>query len=401
MGKFFAILLGCLTSNHLAAQGVSPRALRTLASLEAELIAFRRDLHRHPEVSGAEERTAGLVAKRLRALGLETRTGVGGHGVIGILRGGKPGPVIGYRADMDAVYSNDPDPVEFRSVVPGIRHICGHDVHTTIGVALAAALAPHRADLAGTVMFIFQPAEERATGALAMLNAGAFRDPAPIAIYGVHTAPFPVGQLATVAGDMMSGRDRYRVTIAGDGDRAAAADTVRSRLTAMGTVPPEQILQTGPRDLILVTKPQTSDSAGTLRLQGTIMATSLSRPAVHAAMRSLGAVELRGITVTPTYQPKQIAGVTNDSMLTVRATAAVERALGAGSVVPVDGIVPAFSEDFGSFQERVPGVFFFLGVSNPAKGTVGMPHTPNYVADEGAIAVGAKAMIAVLLDRLH
>ncbi|MBM4188372.1 MAG: amidohydrolase [Gemmatimonadetes bacterium] len=383
-----------------AQETLAPRIGATLAGLEAELIAFRRDLHRHPEVSGAEERTASKVAERLRALGIETRTGVGGHGVVGVLRGGRPGPVVAYRADMDAVYSSDPDPVEFRSMVPGVRHICGHDVHTTIGIALAAGLASHRRDLAGTVLFVFQPAEERATGALAMLAAGVFRDPPPVAIYGVHTAPFPVGQLATIAGDMMSGRDRYRVAIHGEGDRGAATAAVRTRLAALGTVAPAEILRPAPRDLVLVTPPQVAESAGVTLLSGTIMATSLSRPAVTKGMREIGALAQGGTVVTPRYQPKTIAGVFNDSALTVRATAAAEQVLGAGNVVPVEVIVPAFSEDFGSFQDLVPGVFFFLGVSNPAKGTVGMPHTPDYVADEGAILVGARAMAAVLLDRL-
>jgi len=121
----------------LLASDAESLAAERIEALRAELIEVRRDLHRHPEVSGEEERTAGVVARRLEALGLEVRTGVGGHGVVGLLRGAKDGPLLAFRADMDAVPSTAPDPVEFRSVNEGVRHICGHDIHTTIGLALA------------------------------------------------------------------------------------------------------------------------------------------------------------------------------------------------------------------------------------------------------------------------
>ena len=165
-----------------------------------ELIEIRRDIHRHPEVSGREERTAGVVAGRLRALGLEVRTGVGGHGVVGLLRGASPGPIVAFRADMDAVASTDPDPVDFASTVEGVRHICGHDIHTTVGLALAEGMAAIRDELAGSVMFIFQPAEENATGARAMLEDGAFDSLVPDAIFAYHTAPLEVGEVGTKRG---------------------------------------------------------------------------------------------------------------------------------------------------------------------------------------------------------
>lgn len=126
-----------------------------------DLTLLRHDLHRHPEISGQEMRTARVVAERMRAAGLEVRTGIGGHGVVAILRGGRPGPLVAYRADMDAVPSNDPDPSAIKSEAPGVRHICGHDLHVTVGVGVAEALARWRGAIAGSVMFIFQPSEER------------------------------------------------------------------------------------------------------------------------------------------------------------------------------------------------------------------------------------------------
>jgi metal-dependent amidase/aminoacylase/carboxypeptidase family protein/mannose-6-phosphate isomerase-like protein (cupin superfamily) len=289
-----------------AAQGGAQMADRIdqhLRAREPDLIALRRDLHQHPEVSGREERTARVIAGRLRALGLDVRTGVGGHGVVGILTGGRPGPLVAYRADMDAVASSTPDSVPFASLTPGVRHICGHDIHVTVGVALAEALSHVRADLPGSVMFIFQPAEERATGARAMLDAGLFATDRPVAIYGVHLAPLEVGQLAVKPGVMML-------------PNAAAP------------------------------------------------------------------------------------GAINDEVLTRAAKAAIARRLGAASVVDLSAPPQGFSEDFGWFQKQVPGVFFFLGASNSAQGVVAMPHTPTFVADEGAIVGGARAMAAVVLERM-
>lgn len=368
----------------------------------ARFVEFRRDLHRHPEVSGSEQRTAGVVAAALRQLGLEVRTGVGGHGVVAILRGRRPGPVVAYRADMDAVASTAPDPVEFRSVVPGIRHICGHDVHTTIGVALATMLHQVRDSLAGTVVFVFQPAEERATGANAMLADGVFASPAPTAIYGLHTATYEAGRIATTPGPMMAGRDRFEVTISGAGDLSAAADAVTTRLLALGTIGTEQIMVSQPPDFVLVMVTNRNVSGSQARLQGEVrVASAASRSRTRTAItQGLGGAVPAGMAVSGSYEAMTIAGVTNDTGLADRATEAARVALGASNVARVTTIPPAFSEDFGSFQARVPGVFFFLGVSNASRGWVGQPHAPEYVADERAIQVGARAMAAVLLDAL-
>lgn len=373
-----------------------------LARDSARFVDIRRDLHRHPEVSGSEQRTAGIVASEMRKLGLEVRTGVGGHGVVAILRGARPGPVIAYRADMDAVPSSAPDPVDFRSVVAGIRHICGHDIHTTIGIALATAMRQVRDSLAGTVMFVFQPAEEQATGANAMLAAGVFGNPTPSAIYGLHTAPYEVGRIATTPGPMMAGRDRFDITISGTGDLSAAADAVTTRLLSLATIGQDEIMVGQPPDFVLVQVNNRNSSAGQVRLQGMVsVASAASRARTSAAiMQGLSSVVAAGVTVSANYEAKWIAGVTNDTALADRAAEAARGALGVPNVARVTTIPPAFSEDFGSFQARAPGVFFFLGVSNAAQGWVGSPHSPGYVADERAIQVGTRAMFAVVRDAL-
>jgi metal-dependent amidase/aminoacylase/carboxypeptidase family protein len=177
---------------------------RTLVRQRDAIVELRRDLHTHPELSGEEQRTAGLVAERMRALGLDIRGGVGGHGVIARLSGAYPGRTIGFRADMDAFASSAPDPYPFPSTTPGVRHICGHDVHTAVAIATAEAMASVRSQLAGTVVFVFQPAEENARGARAMLDDGALAGASLDAIFAFHTAPLPLGSIGTKSGVLLN-----------------------------------------------------------------------------------------------------------------------------------------------------------------------------------------------------
>ncbi len=409
--RFLLPLLACTTTlSCQATRAASPAPIsgpvadraRAILSRDAQrLIDFRHDLHRHPELSGDERRTAEAVAAELRRHGLEVQTGVGGHGVVARVRGARPGPHIAYRADMDAVASSAADPVEYRSLNAGIRHICGHDLHTTIGVALATIMQSLRDSLAGRVTFVFQPAEERATGAQAMLAAGVFGNDTPVAIYGVHTAPYETGVLATTAGPMMGGRDQVEAVLTGAGDLTSAVNTVAAALLGVATVRPDAVFQNQPVDFIAVQLGAPQVTSGRATIQGTVsVASAASRARMQRFVSDSLARLVPGVAVTATYRPKWVAGVTNDTVLTTRAGIAVRSTLGDAALRTVTGIVPAFSEDFGAFQERMPGTFFFLGVSNASRGWTGMPHTPDYVADDRAIEVGATAMSAVLLDRL-
>lgn len=157
------------------------------------LVKIRRDLHKHPEVSGEEKRTSEKIAEYLLSLGLEVKTGIGGNGVVGILKATKEGKHIAWRADIDAMPSDIPDVVDFKSEDRGVRHICGHDVHTTIALGIANVLASQKKHLKGTIYFIFQPAEESFTGAKAMINDGLFDIIKPEEIYGLHITPSPSG----------------------------------------------------------------------------------------------------------------------------------------------------------------------------------------------------------------
>jgi metal-dependent amidase/aminoacylase/carboxypeptidase family protein len=370
--------------------------------LRSELIDVRRDLHRHPEISGQEERTAGIVADRLRSAGFEVRTGIGGHGVVGLLRGAASGPLLAFRADMDAVRSGAPDPVEFRSEVEGIRHICGHDIHTTIGLALAEGFASVHDRLPGTVMLIFQPAEESASGARAMLADGVFADPLPDAIFAYHTTPFETGQIATASRTLMPGRDGVRVEIRGDGDLESVAGAVRELVHGTGTVDPSEATTPVAGEFVLVQGGRAARDAGTggWLVRATLTTSSReesarARRAIEAGLAELGR---EGLTLDLDYGERWIAGVTNEPDLVAAANASARTVLGEDAVIAVETMSPLFSEDFGSFQEEVPGVMYFLGVSISERGWDGMPHSPDYVADEEAIFVGAEAMAAVFFD---
>lgn len=385
-------------SGHLP-ERVSAR----LVDREAHLVALRHDIHRNPELSGQEERTAGLIADELDRLGYDVRRGVGGHGVIGVLRGSE-GPTVAFRADMDAVRSDAPDPADYRSVVPGVRHICGHDVHTTIGLGVAESFATIRDEMPGTVMLIFQPAEEQATGAKAMLADGVFGEVVPDAIYAVHTAPYEVGHIATAPGAMMARRSRFTVTLRGTGDLMEAADEVRSAITAVGTLSADAQNQPQRDGFVVIPtiRAARSQADGSVRVAGQL---TTSDPVMRdrAEAEILGAladINIPDVSIEPAYEKDWIEGVTNDPALVTRAEAVLRSVLGDESVHAVQSVVPTFSEDFGSFQSRIPGVMFFLGVSNSAAGTIGMPHTPDYVADDGAILVGARALVAVMLERM-
>lgn len=368
-----------------------------LESVRGDLIDLRRDIHRHPEVSGQEERTARVVADRLRALGLDVQTGVGGHGVVGLLRGGQPGPVVAFRADMDAVYSNAPDPVPFASETPGVRHICGHDIHTTVALGIAEALSEIREELPGTVKFIFQPAEENVQGAEAMIKEGVLENPAPEAIFAFHSAPLQAGQIGSVEGLALPGLDRFTVTVRGTGE---LEDAARAYAQAIGSVSSGNAV--APEDYVvaMVRRPQ-ADGAVWL-VTGMVRAGSPQARARAKQSIQQKAEEIRrdGVSYELNYQDLVLPDMINDPDLVRSTLETIRQVLGPEGLIEVNSVTPFFSEDFARYQQHIPGAMYWLGVSNSELGYVGMPHSPDFAADEESIFVGAKAMSAVLLDFL-
>jgi amidohydrolase len=352
----------------------------------AALIDVRRDIHRHPEVSGEETRTAALVAKELRALGLQVRSGVGGHGVVAILRGGKPGPVVGYRADMDAVPSRDPDPVDFRSIIIGVRHICGHDVHTAIGLGVAGGLAAVKRELPGIAVFYFQPAEETTEGARAMIEAGALNAPTPSAIFALHVAPMEVGTVAAIEGLVLPGLAAAKAAVALVQGRATPRQGARADSFVSVEIW-DQGLPAGERAVQVSAGIRAADDSVFARVERDLRAKA-------------AALHLRDVKAEVAYQHAVVPATRND-LATVRATyPALRRLLGKEKLEILPNGTRYFSEDFSYFQQRLPGVMYFLGASNEARKITAMPHSPGFSVDEAAIEIGARAMARLMADYL-
>jgi amidohydrolase len=373
--------------------------------LSAELISFRRDLHQYPELSGQEERTAERIARKLVALGLEVRTGVGGHGVVGVLRGDRPGPVVAYRADMDAVVGDEPAGREYGSRVPGVYHICGHDLHSAIGVGVASVLAGLRAQLPGTAVFVFQPAEETLEGARAMLADHALAGLVPAAIYALHTGPMAVGTFGLNAD--LAGQDHFKVTLLANPD-AAAVERAVTRLKALGTVSPPGSPERVPENPAAVASAPpvyaviAADRAGAHpRIEGWLRAAhDEDYPRLRAEVRAILDAELATASFQVDFADAPFPSMRSDRLVSERARPALIRAVGAPNVISINSMHLFNGEDFALWLQQMPGAMFIIGVANPERGIAGVPHSPTYDADEAAIPLGTKAMSLVLWQEL-
>jgi amidohydrolase len=392
-----------------------------LPAVMPKVVAWRRDIHQHPELGFEEVRTSKLVAEHLRSLGIEVREGVGRTGVVGVLRGGRPGPVVALRADMDGLPVTELVDVPFKSTVRtqwqgqevGVMHACGHDNHVAILMGAAEVLAGMKAQLPGTVLFIFQPAEEGLGGARAMLEDGAFRDPAPSAVFGLHVWPNTVGQIALRQGPLMAAAGNFTIIVKGRQTHGSqpwsgvdpivvasqivlGLQTIASRQVNVAYLP--SVLTVGQiaggnRSNII---PDSVVMVGTLRTFDDAMrqdiAMRIERTATDIA-RSAGATAVvrvdRGGLVTA-----------NDSSLTDRMLPTLRRAAGANGVAMINPIMG--SEDFPEFTRDIPGLFFFLGVTPKDKdpATVPVNHSPLFFADEGALETGVRAMAGLAVDYL-
>jgi amidohydrolase len=421
-----SFFLALLSAAPAAAQSALAKDVeRHAAKVEAQVVAWRRDLHAHPELSHQEKRTAQVVADHLRRLGIEVRTGVGGTGVVGVLRGGRPGPVVALRADMDALPVTEEVDLPFKSTARaqfngqevGVMHACGHDLHVAILMGAAEVLANMRSTLPGTVKFIFQPAEEASGtgpgGAVAMIREGVLENPAPAAVFGLHVfSGAPAGEIFMRPGGVMASSDGLSIVVRGRQTHGAmpwygvdpivvasqivlGLQTVVSRQVELTTSPAIVTIGSfngGVRGNII---PDTVTMQGTIRTFDEDMRKKLHervRRTVEGIAQSAGATTEVKITTGN--------GVTsNDAALLERIRPTVERV--AGKAVP-PGKLTTTSEDFSAYQQRVPGVFFFLGVTPPAQDMENAPanHSPRFFADERALPVGVRLLSHVAVDYL-
>ncbi len=386
------------------------RILESAKQLEAQLIAWRRDFHQHPELGYEEVRTSGIVADHLRALGLETRTGLGGTGVVGLLRGDRPGPTMLLRADMDALPIPDAKSVAYRSTVEGKAHLCGHDAHTAMLMGAAKLLAErglHR----GNIKFMFQPAEEGGAGADAMIRDGLLEDPKVDAAAALHVSPmFPVGRTAAAKGPAWAATNPLRIKIIGKGGHAASPhQTVDSIAVAAQVITALQHIasrQVDPLDSVVVTIGKIAGGyasnviAPEVELTGTVRTLN---PQLRERMKEKIETVVRGVTDAfgAAYELELKDGypvVVNDAALHDLYAKTCEDVLGAGSweeIRPTMG-----GEDFAYVARQVPAVMFRLGTRGGEETSYALHH-PSFDLDESALPLGAAMLASVAINYLE
>src|SRR5690606_10545431 len=427
------LVLSCLLAAQLGAARPAAAADASVATTAARaqypaMVEWRRDFHRHPELGGYETRTAAAIARELRALGLEPRTGIARTGVAAVLRGGRPGPRIALRADMDALPVEEATGLPFASTVRstyrgqpvGVMHACGHDLHVAILLGVARALAERRQELAGEVMFVFQPSEEGPDepgapfGARLMLDEGVWKDFRPEAVFGLHVwSALQVGQVGFRSGPLLASADEWALTVRGrqtHGSRPwdgvdpitvgaqilLGTQSMIARQVNIASTP--VVLTAGqfnagvrfniiPDEAKLVVTLRTSDPA-----VGKEVVARFERIASDYAHAAGATAELEVVNNAP--------ATINDPQLARRVLASLQAAAGAGNVVEMP--LQTIAEDFSQFANEVPGGFFLVGTTpagqEPAQAPIN--HSPYYAPDEAALEHGAKALLQVVLDYL-
>lgn len=406
---------------------VTERLEERAAEVEQKVIAWRRDIHEHPELGNREFRTAALVAAHLESLGLEVRTGIAHTGVVGILRGGQPGDVVALRADMDALPVTEQTDVPFASKVRteyngeevGVMHACGHDGHVAMLMGVAEVLAGIREEIPGTVVFIFQPAEEGAPegeegGAELMVKEGVLRDPAPTAIFGVHIGSrFEVGEIGYRAGGAMAAVDTLEITVRGRQTHGAypwlGVDpvVVASQIVlALQTIPSRQLESTLAPSIITIGRihggvrnniiPDEVELIGTIRSLDSEMRLQIHeriRRTAEKVAESAGAeAEVRIIRGYPVTW--------NHPELTERMLPTLRRVAGDDRVVSATASLGA--EDFSFFQKEMPGLFLWVGTRPRGVAPADAPsnHSPLFYVDESGLQVGVRTLANLAVDYL-
>jgi len=396
------------------------------AEINPQVVAWRRDFHKNPELGNRETRTSKIIADELRKLGFEVTTGVATTGVVGVLRGGRPGPVVALRSDMDALPVTEQVDVPFKStakamwngVETGVMHACGHDNHMAILLGTATALARMKDRLPGTVKVIFQPAEEgpppgETGGAEQMVKESVLENPKVDAVFGLHVFPYRSGAIVYRPGPLMASADSFLIKVKGRQTHGAVPwggidpivvgsqivmglQTIISRsvnITEAPAVVTVGRFTGGNRSNIV---PEEIELEGTIRAFDENVRKDIQR---RVGLIATNIAESAGATATVTYSLGYPV-TRNDEKLTERMLPTLRRAAGAENVML--GPLTGTAEDFSFFQQKVPGMFFFLGVTpkdqDPSKAA--MNHSPLFFADEAALPVGVRVMTNLALDYL-
>ena len=378
---------------------------------EPEIIKTRRALHQHPELAYHEENTSKLIAERLESLGIQTKKGVGGTGVLGTLKGAKKGRVVALRADMDGLPVQEMSDVEFRSEAPGAMHACGHDTHMAMLLGAARILAENRRELSGTVKFLFQPAEEHGGrgGALPMIEEGVMKDPKVDYVFGLHISNNQKsGEVGVREGSFMAAPDTFKVKITGRGGHGSAPhETVDPVYVAAHVI---LALQGVSARMINPIRPFVitvgSVHSGTKEniipdeafLEGTIRTLDeetrkLAKKKVDAVAK--GVSRSFGASAEVEFEQDAYPVTVNDPK-TTREAMRVLRKIPGLKVKEVDPVLGG--EDFSRFLQKAPGTFYFLGTNNPAKGCVYPNHSSKFKVDEDVLKVGAASLALLAFE---
>jgi amidohydrolase len=420
------LLLGSLSAVPARAQSLASDIEKLTAAVQPELIAWRRHLHQNPELSNREVETAKYVAERLRSFGLEPRTGIARNGVVAVLQGGRPGPVVALRADMDGLPVREETDVPFASKVTaeyegnqvGVMHACGHDAHVAILLATAKVLSQIKDRIPGSVKFIFQPAEEgapldeRPAGAEAMVKEGVMQDPKVDAVFGLHVfANIPTGVITYRSGPFMAASDMFEILITGKQTHGSspwrgvdpivvgsqivtALQTIVSRhvdITRLPAIVSVGQFQSGVRNNII---PETARLVGTIRTFDEKV-----QDDIHARVKKIAESIAASAGATADVKIHRGYPVTfNDPALTAQMLPTLER-VAPGKVKESELITGA--EDFTYFQREAPGLFVFLGITPPDQvGKAAANHSPLFYVDEAALPTGVKALANLAVDYL-
>ena len=406
-------------------------------TVEPKTIEWRRDFHTHPELSNREVRTAEQIAKRLRALGIEVKTGVGVTGVVGLLRGGQPGRTVGLRADMDALPVTEQTDVpfkskataQFRGETVGVMHACGHDSHVAILLGVAEALAGMREQLTGQVLFVFQPAEEgppegERGGANLMLDQGAFKLAKPDVMYGLHVmASLPTGVIGYRSGPFMASADSFTLTVKGrqtHGSRpwggvdpivvssqiVLGLQTIVSRqvdITAIPAVITVGAIKGGIRFNII---PDEVQMVGTVRTFSADVRNDIVRRMqatagnIAAASGATATVRFKDLSKPESADEVSVPTVVNDAAVTAAALPIFERLVGKDNVREVS--LQTTADDYAVFAQQAPSLYFWIGVTPPDRDPtkVAFNHSPQFYLDEAGMITGVRALLTLTIEYL-
>lgn len=403
----------------LPAQSLDDQIAAIAMKMQSRLVECRRDIHMHPELSNQEVRTGKLVAERLRALGMdEVRTNVAGNGVVALLKGGKPGPTVAWRADMDALPIDESGmDIAYKSTVKGVKHACGHDAHTTIALGIAEALLQIRDQIPGSVKFLFQPAEEGGgagpdAGAKLMIKEGALENPKPSAIFAFHVAGnLPIGTISYT--DNAASASSAGVSIHFKGKRAHGAypyqgiDAVAVAsqcIVALQTIHSRRVDTLDPSVFSLGTikgGDRRNVIAESVTVTGTVRTFSDKvMDEYEAKIRQTldGCTTAMAAAYDLDYK-RGYPAMRNDPALNKAALPVLQRILGAANAKQQGPGM--FGEDFSLYQRAIPGTMFILGTSNPAKGISAGVHTAEFDIDEDVLSLGVRTGASILLDYLN